>query len=134
MIHNDYKRCASQKSLGPLTGHPIMHSLALAYSRASPEKACKKTKSTQWLHQQSSFESYRYGQLDALRNSVSIHIGTRCDEQLRALSGQQSVPLVRTMKVTLWQALRGRRSIPSSLDYGEHPMASTKRPKQYVLP
>ncbi|KAD7477218.1 hypothetical protein E3N88_00354 [Mikania micrantha] len=32
---------------------------------------------------QSSLESYRYGQLDALRNSVSIHIGTRCDEQLR---------------------------------------------------
>ncbi|KAD7477220.1 hypothetical protein E3N88_00356 [Mikania micrantha] len=85
MIHNDYKRCASQKSLGPLTGHPSMHSLALAYSCTSPEKACKKTKSTQWL-------------------------------------------------VSLWQALRDRRFVPSSPDYGEHPMASTERPKQYVLP
>ncbi|KAD4889207.1 hypothetical protein E3N88_21280 [Mikania micrantha] len=47
---------------------------------------------------------------------------------------QQSVPLVRTMKVNLWQALRDRRSVPSSLDYGKQPMASTERPKQYVLP
>ncbi|KAD4178254.1 hypothetical protein E3N88_26845 [Mikania micrantha] len=47
---------------------------------------------------------------------------------------QQSVPLVWIVKVNLWQALRDRQSVPSSPDYGEHSMASTERPKQYVLP
>ncbi|KAD2393348.1 hypothetical protein E3N88_40325 [Mikania micrantha] len=111
------KLCAFQNLLGPLTGHPSMHSLSLAYSCASPEKACKKTKSTQWLAHnsisKSSFESYLYGQLDALRNPVSIHIGTRCH------------PMASTERPTVC-------SFKS--DYGEHPMASTERPNQYVLP
>ncbi|KAL8265819.1 hypothetical protein R6Q59_003163 [Mikania micrantha] len=39
-----------------------------------------------------------------------------------------STPQVMTVKVTLWQALRGQRSVPSSSNYIEHPMASTERP------
>ncbi|KAC9229356.1 hypothetical protein E3N88_46161 [Mikania micrantha] len=32
------------------------------------------------------------------------------------------------MKVNQWEALRDRRSVPSSPNYEEHPMASTERP------